>query len=90
MNDSNSTSLQIMRSNELSLDILQLASHHYLTSPLPDNWFDLTDSAQSDFILDHVWQPFEYKSAQSVWDCIENAALKTHHFIQDRYPSLST
>jgi hypothetical protein len=79
-----------MTNNELDFDLLQLVSHHFLTSPLPDNWFDMDESTQNQFILDHIWQPIEYYDAQFVWDCIESAALHTQNFIRDRLNKHST
>jgi hypothetical protein len=74
-------------SNEPSFDILQLASGHYLTTTIPDNWLDLSEEAQNQFILDNTWQPFESYDANFIWSHIEAAATSTQNFIRDREAS---
>jgi hypothetical protein len=37
-------------SNEVSFETYQWASGHYLTQPLPDNWYDMTTENQNDFL----------------------------------------
>jgi hypothetical protein len=72
-------------SNDLSFDILQLTSAHFLTTTIPDNWLELSEFAQNQFILDNVWQPFENYDPAFVWAHIEDAAISTQVFIRDRF-----
>ena len=40
--------------DDLKFQILQLCSNHYLTAKIPDNWHDLTEEQQNQFINDRV------------------------------------
>ena len=62
---------------------LQLCSGHYLCSNYPDNWNDLTEDAQLEFVEDNLWQPMENEDPEYVMQCIENAAKATQFFIED-------
>lgn len=58
---------------EAHLLILQAASSMFLTEEYPDDWEELDEEQQTDFINDHCWQPFEYKEADEVRQLIDNA-----------------
>lgn len=51
---------------------LRLASQHYLTDEIPADWDDLTD--QSQFIYDHMWEPFMGVSADEMLEHIDDLA----------------
>ena len=42
------------------LHYLQLASSHYLTTHLPNDWHDRTIAEQDDFLSENAWEPFQY------------------------------
>jgi len=50
------------------------ASGHYLTEHLPDEYDEWKEKELDEYILDFIWQPFEYYSADQVWENIENLA----------------
>ena len=50
------------------------ASGHYLTEHLPDEYDEWTDEELDSHLLEFVWQPFEYHSAEQIWEHIENLA----------------
>ena len=66
---------------ELKFQILQFCSGHYLIKNIPDNWNDLTEQEQNQFINDNIWQPLEGFDSQYIWDNIENSAQSTEKFI---------
>ena len=69
--------------DKLKFKILQLCSGHYLSANLPDNWYELTQEEQNQFIQDNNWQPFEDYDSSFIWDCISSAATATQHFIEE-------
>ena len=50
------------------------ASGHYLTEHLPEEYDEWTDVELDSYLLKFVWQPFEYHSAEQIWEYIENLA----------------
>lgn len=70
--------------DNLYLQCLQLCSGHFLCANYPNNWEDLTEKEQEEFVLDNVWQPFENYDANYVMSCIDNAAQVTQQFIEDQ------
>ena len=51
-----------------------LASRHFLTDELPSDWENWEEYQLLEFVEEHAWQPFEYRSAVEVWGYIENLA----------------
>lgn len=58
----------------MNIEILQASSKAFLTDPLPDNWYDLTEDEQDDFLIDHAWQPIENETPADIFSLIENHA----------------
>jgi hypothetical protein len=52
----------------------QEASGNFLTERYPDDWNDLTEAEQMEFISDHAWEPFECWQASEVQSAIDDAA----------------
>ena len=69
--------------NEINLEILQLASGHFLCQPYPQDWENMSDKEQDEYILAHAWQPFEDYDSEYVRSCIDNAAQVTQEFINN-------
>lgn len=69
------------RSAELYLQCLILCSGHYLCANYPDNWEDLTENEQLEFIANNLWEPMENETPNSVYAAIESAAQVTYDFI---------
>ena len=69
--------------NELYLKCLMLCSGHYLCANYPDNWENLSENEQLEFIGDNLWEPMENESPKLVQSAIESAAIATYHFIED-------
>lgn len=59
---------------QFRFEILQTCSRNFLTDPLPDDWYELTEIEQDNFLCDHAWQPLEYFSAEQLWQLIDNSA----------------
>jgi hypothetical protein len=60
-----------------------LCSGHYLCANYPDNWENLSENEQLEFIGDNLWEPMENESPELVQSAIESAAIATYHFIED-------
>ena len=69
--------------DKLYFQCLQLCSGHYLSANLPNNWYDLTEKQQNEFLNENNWEPFENYPPEYVWGCIESAAKVTQQFIED-------
>ena len=61
------------KEEEINNDLIE-ASNYYLTKELPDNFHKWGEKKLNTFIEGHLWQPFEYWSAEDVWENIENLA----------------
>ena len=69
---------------QLRFKILQLCSGHYLSANIPDDWYELTEEEQDQFLQDNNWQPFEYYDPNYVENCTERSlSSATQHFIED-------
>lgn len=64
----------------IEFEYLRLASGFFLTTYLPDNWQELTDEQQDQFIMDNEWEHFEGCPPEDVWSHIEAAALNIQDF----------
>ena len=60
------------------------ASGHYLTQHLPNDYDEWEEEELDKFILDNVWEPFEYYSANDVWENISNLAHDFKTTLNDR------
>jgi len=55
-------------------DLIMHQSGNFLCENLPDNYDEMEDAELHEYIMDNVWQPFEYWRPQEIWENIENAA----------------
>jgi len=53
---------------------LRLASQHYLTDEIPENWDSLTIEEQDKFLSDNAWQPFQDMEPEVLIDYIDDLA----------------
>lgn len=53
--------------------ILQAVSGDFLTENYPDNWEDLSEAEQDQFLADNAWEPFENMGTDDVANIIDNA-----------------
>ena len=51
------------------------ASAHYLTDPIPEEFFDWDYNKQNDFLQDYAWEPFEDCAGEELYRRIDNLAL---------------
>ena len=75
--------MKITNKEQLEFKVLQLTSNHFLCKSIPDNWYDLSEDQQNEFLIENNWEPFENYEPQYVWSYIENAAQATQEFIED-------
>ena len=54
-----------------NIEILKASSSVFLCEVLPDNWYDLSEEEQNEFLTLNAWQPFENESADELWAHIE-------------------
>lgn len=69
--------------DELYFRCFKLCSGHYLSANIDDNWQQLSEEEQTEFLEDNVWQPFESYDVEYVRSCIEASAKVTQEFIED-------
>ena len=59
------------------------ASGQFLTEPLPDDYDQWSNGDFDEFILTHLWEPFEDYDASFIWEQIEHIALSVRNYIED-------
>jgi hypothetical protein len=59
-----------------------LASGHFLTDQLPDEFDDWSEEQRLGFIEDHKWQPFEYWDSAEIYDEICQLASTMFRFAE--------
>ena len=59
------------------------ASGQFLTEPLPDDYDQWSNGDFDEFILTHLWEPFEDYDASFIWEQIEHLALSVRNYIED-------
>ena len=64
----------IKMTDDVEFEILQFMSGNFLCEDFPDNWRDMTEDEQIEFMEDNVWEPFENTPASEVYKIIDNAA----------------
>lgn len=47
-------------------------SGHFLCAHLEDDFFELTDEKQMEYIKEYAWEPFEYHDPEDVYTLIDN------------------
>ena len=57
------------------------ASGHFLTENLPDDYDQWSNGDFDEFILTHLWEPFEDYDASFIWEQIEHLALSVRNYI---------
>lgn len=67
--------------NKQVREIYILASSNFLTDKIPEDYFDMTEEDQNQFLEDHTWQPFEYWDVKDVWDEINSAARGIYDYV---------
>ena len=65
-------------------ELMSVTSGHYLTECFPDDWNDMIEDAQLEWIEDHLWEPFEYWDGVDVLNLIEDAAYATAGWLNEQ------
>ena len=68
--------------NDVSFETYQWASGHYLTRPLPDNWYDMDERSQDDFLEGYACDLYELWDAGDLWAEIDHLANDAHKFFK--------
>ena len=67
--------------SKLYFDCLQLCSGHFLCKIIPNNWNDLTEEQQIEFIEENTWEPLAHEEGEVIINHIKDAADVTYDFI---------
>ena len=59
------------------------ASGQFLTEPLPDDYDQWSNGDFDEFILTHLWEPFEDYDSSFIWEQIEHLALSVRNYIEE-------
>ena len=70
--------------NEASFEAYQWASGYYLTIPLPNNWYDMDERSQDEFLEGHACDMYEYWDAEDIWSEIDLLARDAHKFFSSK------
>jgi len=57
------------------------ASGHYLFQHLPNNFDKWSDKKLDKYLIDYAWQPFEYHSADFLWEHINSLASGMRDYV---------
>lgn len=68
---------------KLYFQCLKLCSGHYLSQNINNDWNDLTEEEQEEFLRQNAWEPLQEENTSLIWKTIESAAQVTHNFIQN-------
>ena len=60
------------------------ASGHFLCEHFPEDFISWEEEQVYEFILDNVWQPFEYYPPEDVWENIDNLACDFRQTMNDK------
>ena len=60
-------------SDELRFKIFQEMSGNFLINQIPDNWEDLEEDDQHEYLMDNIWEPMEGYFPSKVAEIIKNA-----------------
>ena len=76
-----------MNNNNIKLtkfELFQLSSRNFLCQKIPDNWQELDDEKQDDFIQENVWQPLEYCDSSRILELIDSSTSVMFEFLKDK------
>mgnify|MGYP003127316151 FL=1 len=59
------------------------ASGQFLTEPFPDDYDQWDNGKFDEFILTHLWEPFEDYDSSFIWEQIEHLALSVRNYMED-------
>lgn len=69
---------------------LRIASQHFLSDDLPDNWSDLSIKEQDEFLSYYAWEPFQGMEPNTLMEHIEDLASALKRVAkQERIDTLS-
>ena len=57
-------------------------SGHFLAVHLEDDFFELTDEKQMEYIREYAWEPFEYHNPEDVYTLIDNLTYEVMDIIE--------
>ena len=66
----------------LKFKIMQQVSGNYLCENLPDNWEELAEEEQNEFLETNAWEPVEDLSADELFSLIEDSVPSTQAIVE--------
>lgn len=72
-----------MSHNKLDLMCLQAASEAFATERIPDNWFELSEDEQNQWLDDHRYGPFENDLTDEFFGLIEDHSQTIKRLMSD-------
>lgn len=55
------------------LTVFQTASRFYLTQSVPNDWYDMEEEEQNEFLTNHAWGAVEHLTPDEIYTYIESA-----------------
>jgi len=71
----------IKMTDDVEFEVLQHMSGNFLCEKFPDNWRDMNDDEQMEFMEENVWEPLENLLTSEVYQIIDNAAANAIQFM---------
>ena len=65
-------------------ELIQLSSKTFLCEEIPDDFFDMSDDDQDNFIESNAWQPFEYWDGTDLYEVIAVHADCIERFLEHK------
>ncbi|MDJ0747186.1 MAG: hypothetical protein QNJ32_28120 [Xenococcaceae cyanobacterium MO_167.B27] len=65
-------------------EIFQALSGNFICKTIPDNWQELNDEEQDEFIQKHIWQPLEYSDSSRILELIDNSTSTMIEFLKGK------
>ena len=65
-------------------ELFQILSGNFICQTVPDNWRELDDEKQDEFIQENVWQPLEYSDSSLILEVIDNSTSTLIEFLKNK------
>ena len=76
-----------MNNNNIKLtefELFQILSGNFICQTVPDNWQELDDEEQDEFIQENVWQPLEYHNSSEILELIDSSTSTMIEFLKEK------
>ncbi len=76
-----------MNNNNIKLtefELFQILSCNFICETIPDDWQELDDEEQDEFIQEHIWQPLEYCDSSRILELIDSSTSVMIEFLEEK------